>query len=104
MYFSPEKRIEVVGYPTRPSMQPVPKEEALAAFDLTPERLTLMVTGGSLGALSINRAVLANLEALLAEIQVIHLTGEHTWPEVAAAQETLAPELARYYRPYCLPA
>ena len=99
-YFPAGKRIEVVGYPTRPSMQPVPKKDALAAFDLTPDRPTLMVTGGSLGALSINRAVLANLEELLSEIQVIHLTGEATWPEVAAAQEKLAPDLAKYYRPY----
>lgn len=99
-YFPPEKRIEVVGYPTRPSMQPMPRETALAVFDLSPEKPTLMVTGGSLGARSINQAVAASLEALLTEIQIIHLTGTHTWPEVEAAHASLPEALAKNYRPF----
>ncbi len=99
-YFPADKRVEVTGYPVRPGMRPIPQEDALAVFELSPERPTVMVTGGSLGARSINQAVLANLEALLADVQLIHLTGEYTWPEVAAVHAELPEGLARYYRPY----
>ena len=99
-YFPAEKRVEVVGYPTRPSMQPLPKREAREVFDLQVEMPVLMVTGGSLGARSINRAVLANLEALLPQVQIIHLTGKLTWSEVEAARDALPPDLARNYRPF----
>ena len=78
----------------------MPQEEALKEFGLMPGKPTLLVTGGSLGALSLNRAVIANLRALLSEIQVIHLTGERTWQEVAAAQAELPEELAQNYRPF----
>jgi UDP-N-acetylglucosamine--N-acetylmuramyl-(pentapeptide) pyrophosphoryl-undecaprenol N-acetylglucosamine transferase len=59
-----------------------------------------MVTGGSLGALSINRALLDILPDLLPEIQVIHLTGNRTWPEVEAAMEDLPDTLSKNYRAY----
>jgi UDP-N-acetylglucosamine:LPS N-acetylglucosamine transferase len=36
---------------------------------------------------------------LLSHMQVIHLTGELTWPEVQAGQEKLPVELAKNYRP-----
>ncbi len=99
-YFPEGKRVVVVGYPTRPSMKPVPREEALAVFGLSQKKPTLMVTGGSLGARSINQALLAILPELLAEIQVIHLTGNLSWPEVDAYQAGLPAELADNYRPF----
>jgi len=99
-YFPEGKRVVMTGYPTRPSMQPLPRVEALAVFGLSPEKPTLMVTGGSLGARSINQAVLAILPELLSEMQVIHLTGKLTWPEVEAAQAELSAELAENYRPF----
>jgi len=99
-YFDPRKEVEVVGYPTRPDMKPVPRDEAAAVFNLDPVKPTLLVTGGSLGARSINQALVAVLPDLLARMQVIHLTGELTWPEVEAFRDTLPAEQARNYRPY----
>jgi undecaprenyldiphospho-muramoylpentapeptide beta-N-acetylglucosaminyltransferase len=99
-FFPEDKRLEVVGYPTRPSMVPLPKSKALEVFGLSSSRPTLMVTGGSLGSRSINRAVLINLEQLLEDMQVIHLTGSLTWPEVEEAIKTLPEDLARHYRPF----
>ncbi len=99
-YFAETKDMEVVGYPTRPELKPVPRIEAAAVFDLDPLLPTVMVTGGSLGARSINRAVLAILPELLAQMQVIHLTGELTWPEVEAVKDTLPAEMAQRYRPF----
>jgi undecaprenyldiphospho-muramoylpentapeptide beta-N-acetylglucosaminyltransferase len=99
-YFAKDKDVEVVGYPTRLDLKPLPRNEAARVFDLDPGKPTLLVTGGSLGARSINRAVLAVLPELLSRMQVIHLTGELTWPEVQAGRENLPAELAKNYRPY----
>lgn len=99
-YFSKEKQVEVVGYPTRPELKIWDREEAFAQFELSPEKPTLMVTGGSLGALSINRAVISILPELLPEMQIIHLTGNRTWHEVEAAMAELPDALSKNYRAY----
>jgi UDP-N-acetylglucosamine--N-acetylmuramyl-(pentapeptide) pyrophosphoryl-undecaprenol N-acetylglucosamine transferase len=69
-------------------------------FELDPEKLTLFVTGGSKGAQSINRAIVSGLRELLSQVQVIHIAGETTWPEVKAAAEALPAGLRANYRPY----
>lgn len=99
-YFPPGKRITVTGYPTRPDLSRWERAEAFKAFDLSPEVPTLLVTGGSLGAQSINRAVIAALPEWLPHMQVVHLTGRLTWPEVEAAQGALPEALAANYRAY----
>ncbi|MEJ2510416.1 MAG: undecaprenyldiphospho-muramoylpentapeptide beta-N-acetylglucosaminyltransferase [Anaerolineales bacterium] len=99
-YFSQKKDVEVVGYPTRPGLKPVLKEDAVISFGLDPTKLTLMVTGGSLGARSINQALVGILPELLDKMQIIHLTGELTWSEVQSAADALPPRLAQNYRPY----
>jgi UDP-N-acetylglucosamine--N-acetylmuramyl-(pentapeptide) pyrophosphoryl-undecaprenol N-acetylglucosamine transferase len=69
-------------------------------FDLQPGRKTLFVFGGSRGARSINRALLANLPPLLAAYQIIHISGTLDWPEVEAQAAQLSPEQRATYRPY----
>lgn len=49
---------------------------AAQRFDLDPHARTLLVTGGSLGALHINDALTAAASALPEGVQVIHLTGK----------------------------
>jgi UDP-N-acetylglucosamine--N-acetylmuramyl-(pentapeptide) pyrophosphoryl-undecaprenol N-acetylglucosamine transferase len=52
------------------------RSEARAFFDLDPARPVLLVTGGSLGALRLNRAAVANAGPVLAAgWQVLHLAG-----------------------------
>lgn len=54
-------------------------EQAYEYFGLDPKRKTVLVTGGSLGALSINTAFVnffENSNALPEDIQVLHLTGK----------------------------
>lgn len=99
-YFPPDKPVTVTGYPTRIGLAEWEREKAFEAFELSPDKPTLLVTGGSSGARSINRAVLAILPELLAEMQVIHLTGSLTWPEAEAAQEKLTSSLKENYRAY----
>ena len=101
-YFPAEKLV-VTGYPVRAELRAAAEislERALLEFDLTPGRPTLFVFGGSRGARSINRALWANLPALLADSQVIHVSGELDWPEVSAQADSLTAELCAFYRPY----
>ncbi|HMT19841.1 MAG TPA: glycosyltransferase, partial [Promineifilum sp.] len=76
------------------------KAEALAQFDLLPGRPTLFVFGGSRGARNINRALMAALPELLQSAQIIHVSGELTWPEGETNAATLPNDLRRFYRPY----
>jgi UDP-N-acetylglucosamine--N-acetylmuramyl-(pentapeptide) pyrophosphoryl-undecaprenol N-acetylglucosamine transferase len=78
----------------------VEKDAALAQFDLLPERPTLFVFGGSRGARSINRALMAVLPQLLEKAQVIHISGTLDWPEVEAYAETLSSSSRVYYRSF----
>ncbi len=88
-YFPARKRMVVTGYPTRPELTGWTREKACQHLGLQAGRFTLLVTGGSNGARSINRALLAILPQLLAEIQVIHITGQLDWAEVEAAHKQL---------------
>lgn len=101
--FVPEEKLVETGYPVRPSLRQAldkTQAEALAQFDLSHERLTLFVYGGSRGSWKINKALMDILPQLLERIQVIHISGTLTWPEVEANANTLTDEQKRYYRPF----
>jgi UDP-N-acetylglucosamine--N-acetylmuramyl-(pentapeptide) pyrophosphoryl-undecaprenol N-acetylglucosamine transferase len=101
--FFPARKVVVTGYPVRPELRAalaLPQEAALAEFELAPGRRTLFVFGGSRGARSINRSLLAVLPALLAEFQVIHVTGTLDWNQLQQAATVLTAEQSRFYRPY----
>jgi undecaprenyldiphospho-muramoylpentapeptide beta-N-acetylglucosaminyltransferase len=101
--FVPAEKMTVTGYPVRPevrSARKLSKTEALAAFDLTPERQTLFVFGGSRGAQNINRALMAVLPEILLDKQVLHISGTLTWPEVENNLDSLSDELRQWYRAY----
>ncbi len=71
-------KVEVVGCPVRAAFRTANRLRGLKKFGLVSDRLTLLVTGASLGARSLNKAMLANLEFLEQQDswQVLHLTGE----------------------------
>jgi UDP-N-acetylglucosamine--N-acetylmuramyl-(pentapeptide) pyrophosphoryl-undecaprenol N-acetylglucosamine transferase len=101
--FVPVEKMVVTGYPVRPDIRAataLSKAEALAAFDLRPDRPTLFVFGGSRGAQKINRALMAALPDLLVDTQVIHISGTLTWAEVESHAATLPPALRAFYRPF----
>ncbi len=101
--FLPEEKLVVTGYPVRQEMRDaaaLPRSQALAHFNLTPDRPTLFVFGGSRGARSINRALMAILPDLLRVAQVIHVSGTLDWSEVEAHTRTLADTQLAYYRPF----
>lgn len=77
--FFPAEKIIVTGNPVRRQIaqMAISRQAAHAAFGLNPDRTTLLVVGGSLGARSINEAIDAGMEQLLqAGLQVIWQTGK----------------------------
>ncbi len=75
--------------PTREAFAQVDRESAREHFGIAAEEVVLLVFGGSKGAQSINRAVLAGIDALLQRAVVIHVAGAGDWDEVSAARSQL---------------
>ncbi len=95
-YFPDKRKIKVTGYPTRPGLAEISREEARAKFDIKADDPVLLIYGGSLGARSINRALLPILAQLLPKMHVIHLSGNLDWGEVEAAQADLKRSLPQF--------
>ncbi len=74
-------KLVVTGNPIRREIVHATREEGRAAFGLSPDRLTLLVFGGSLGSARINRVFLESLETLADEhwfrtsVQIVHVVG-----------------------------
>lgn len=79
--FFPYEKLIVTGNPVRSDMEEAltKKEEAVRFFGLDPNRKTILVVGGSLGARTINQSIIAGLDALytLEDVQVIWQTGKN---------------------------
>jgi UDP-N-acetylglucosamine--N-acetylmuramyl-(pentapeptide) pyrophosphoryl-undecaprenol N-acetylglucosamine transferase len=93
-------KAQVTGYPTRRELRRWDPEKARQALELSADSPVLLVFGGSKGARSINRALLAVLPQLLAEMQVVHISGQLDWPEVESARQALEARLGARYRAY----
>ncbi|MBN1638066.1 MAG: undecaprenyldiphospho-muramoylpentapeptide beta-N-acetylglucosaminyltransferase [Ignavibacteriales bacterium] len=77
-YFKEQEKLLLTGNPIRVDIVLKEKRSALKEFKLSTEKKTLFVFGGSLGALSINRAIGQNLESILKlGIQIIWQTGKY---------------------------
>lgn len=92
--FFPAEKIMITGNPVRPdivNVSRIGREDAIRFFNLQPEKKTVLVIGGSLGARSINEAITGGLENLLgAGLQVIWQTGKTAatrWKEAAAGKD-----------------
>lgn len=78
--FFPSDRIVMTGNPIRSSLlqNSLSKKEARESFGLDPERPTVLVVGGSLGALTVNESLEKGLHTLTDHgIQVIWQTGKN---------------------------
>ncbi len=67
--FFPAEKILLTGNPVRQNLleQRISREEALRSFGLDPQKKTLLIVGGSLGARTLNEALM----------QALHVVGEH---------------------------
>ena len=82
--FFPKEKIILTGNPVRQNLETGTREEAIKYFneqfgvEFTANRSTLLIIGGSLGARTINKSIIAHLPELLEQdIQVIWQTGKN---------------------------
>lgn len=88
--FFPEEKIKVTGNPVRKDILDLSgkKEKAVEHFGLTQDRRTILVLGGSLGARTLNQAVLADMEKLeKSGYQVLWQSGKFYFKEMQAKLE-----------------
>jgi len=78
-WFRGHRHVRVTGCPVRADFRDASRASGIAAFGLDPGRKTLLVTGASLGARTINEAVVALRDelAMQAGRQILHITGAH---------------------------
>ncbi len=77
-YLKNGNRIFVTGNPVRSDLQAIDKKEALEFFNLNPEKKTLLILGGSLGAGTINSALSKAAKKFEEEnLNIIWQTGQY---------------------------
>ena len=96
-HFFRREKVVVTGYPVRPSTYALDRVQARHSLDLDPEEATLLVFGGSRGARSINRALVAGLRQLLPVCQILHVSGRLDADWVSGAARNLPEELRQRY-------
>lgn len=87
--FGNQKKLVMTGLPVRSEIGQVSREEGAKRLALDPKRSTLLITGGSRGARSINQAMVKVLKELSSrpEIQVVWATGNATYEETLKGLE-----------------
>lgn len=101
-YFDARKFI-VTGYPVRKELlaaAALPQAVARQKFGIGADGRVLLVSGGSRGARSLNRAVTQNAERLCKSVELIHISGAGEWAEVSAARSGMTAETQARYHAY----
>jgi UDP-N-acetylglucosamine--N-acetylmuramyl-(pentapeptide) pyrophosphoryl-undecaprenol N-acetylglucosamine transferase len=99
-HFFRREKVVVSGYPVRPEIYRMDRTRAREMMGLDPREKTLLVFGGSRGARSINRALVAGLRELLEACQVVHISGRLDAAWVAGAAKSLPEHLRASYHHY----
>lgn len=73
----PKEKVVFTGNPIRREVMAASRASALAAFRFDPAKKTVLVSGGSQGAKTINRAMIGVIAhyAAYPEVQILHVTG-----------------------------
>ncbi|MBQ9436874.1 MAG: undecaprenyldiphospho-muramoylpentapeptide beta-N-acetylglucosaminyltransferase [Lachnospiraceae bacterium] len=71
----PENKAILTGTPIREELMKGSKEQAMQLCGFTSDKPVILVIGGSLGAVSINKTIRGALQKLLPDFQIIHITG-----------------------------
>ena len=90
--FFPSDKLQLTGNPVRKDIVDAAykRPEALAHFGLSPNRQTLLVIGGSLGAKTINESIEAGLKTFVEQgYQVLWQTGKPYYEKAKLAVEAL---------------
>lgn len=73
--YLPREKADFVGATIREDLKEGQKDRGYQLTDFDNSKKVLLVMGGSLGSKKLNEAIRENLEALLHDYQIIHLTG-----------------------------
>ena len=84
-FFVKAKETVLTGLPVRDDIGKLSREEGCAKFGLDPAKKTVLITGGSRGARTINRVCALALTGILAnpDVQVIFITGKAGYVETS---------------------
>jgi UDP-N-acetylglucosamine--N-acetylmuramyl-(pentapeptide) pyrophosphoryl-undecaprenol N-acetylglucosamine transferase len=96
-HFFRRDKVVVSGYPVRPEIYELEQARAREALGLALEEKTLLVFGGSRGARSINRALVAGLGDLLPQCQIVHISGRQDADWVAGVAKRFPEPLRERY-------
>jgi UDP-N-acetylglucosamine--N-acetylmuramyl-(pentapeptide) pyrophosphoryl-undecaprenol N-acetylglucosamine transferase len=96
--YLPANKTVVTGYPVRDEFLTASRESGRRRFNVPGDATLLLVTGGSLGARSLNEAVAACLLWLLRGTYVIHVCGQDRLQEVRDGIQSLPADLQTRYR------
>ena len=92
--FFPKDKIVLTGNPVRAELNDchLQHEQSLLFFDLDPNKQTILVLGGSLGARTINQSAEAYLDKFPAHLQLIWQTGKkfYEWAKAQVQQQKLS--------------
>lgn len=83
-YFAAAKKVVVTGNPIRSNVMGITRDEGEQELGLASGKKTILVSGGSRGAQTINKAMIAVSKALAgrADIQVLHVTGKNDYNNI----------------------
>lgn len=79
--FLPKGKAVLTGSPIRQELMTGDRKAALEFCGLTEDKPVILIVGGSLGSVAINKAVREILPELLKDFQVIHLCGQGKFSE-----------------------
>jgi UDP-N-acetylglucosamine--N-acetylmuramyl-(pentapeptide) pyrophosphoryl-undecaprenol N-acetylglucosamine transferase len=95
-YFAAAKKVVVTGNPIRSNVMGITRDEGEQELGLASGKITILVSGGSRGAQTINKAMIAVSKALAgrADIQVLHVTGKSDYNNIVGlySQTGIEPE------------
>lgn len=83
--FFPAEKIMITGNPIRREAVDIENKKFAAAelLSLSPHKKTILVTGGSLGAGTLNKSIMAGLDKIIAEdVQLIWQTGKYYYGSI----------------------
>ncbi len=88
--FFPAEKLILTGNPVRQQLldSTVTREDAIRSFGLDPQKKTILLVGGSLGARTINESVLQHLDLIKqGDVQFVWQTGKYYSKEIAQRLE-----------------
>ncbi len=93
--FFPKEKVMIVGNPVRKESQTFDRSQALQHFELEEDKKIVLITGGSLGARTLNESILQNLTVIQdrKDVQWILQCGDRYFKEINANHTNLPDNL-----------